>query len=137
MTKLITVPDLAFDVSSQGYLESAAGWLLNGPLLDEVRDAARLPVEQLLDQLVQIVNKEINRPLSDGVYLRGALSDAHALSVRAVQRGVIVDAVGLGRIWLEIDKKDLLPKKPLLKQKATKPRASTDKKAAPDASKKK
>jgi hypothetical protein len=137
VTKLITVPDLAFDVSSQGYLESAAGWLLNGPLLDEVRDAARLPVEQLLDQLVQIVNKEINRPLSDGVYLRGALSDAHALSVRAVQRGVIVDAVGLGRIWLEIDKKDLLPKKPLLKQKATKPRSSTDKKAAPDASKKK
>ncbi len=37
VTKLITVPDLAFDVKSQGYLESAAGWLLNGPLLDEVR----------------------------------------------------------------------------------------------------
>ena len=116
VAKLITVPDLAFDVKSQGYLESAAGWLINGPLLDEVRDEAKLPVQDLLDELVRIVNKEINRPLAEGIYLRGALSDAHALSVRAVQRGVIVDAKGLGRLWLEVDKRDLLPKKRLIKQ---------------------
>ncbi len=67
------------------------------------------------------MNKEINRPLAEGIYLRGAVSDAQALSVRAVQRGVLVDAKGLGRIWLEIEKKDLLPKKPLIKRKATKP----------------
>ena len=48
-----------------------------------------LPVlQELLDQLVQIVNKEINRPLAEGIYLRGAVSDAHALSVRAEQHGV-------------------------------------------------
>ncbi len=116
--KTITVPDLAFDVKSEGYLENAAGWLLNGPLLGEVRDEATLPVEELLDDVVQIVNKEINRPLAEGIYLRGELSDAHALSVRAQQRGVIVDAKGLGRIWLEIEKKDILPKKKLLGKKS-------------------
>lgn len=126
--KVITVPDLAFDVRSQGYLESAAGWLLNGPLLDEVRQEARLPVEQLLDEVVQIVNKEINRPLAEGIYLRGAVSDARALQVRAVQRGVIVDAKGLGRLWLEIEKKDLLPKKRLLKTPAA-PKAPPEKAA--------
>ena len=73
VAKLITVPDLAFDVKSQGYLESAAGWLINGPLLDEVRSEAKLPVEELLHELVQIVNKEINRPLAEGIYLRGAV----------------------------------------------------------------
>jgi hypothetical protein len=133
VTKLITVPDLAFDVKSQGYLENAAGWLLNGPLLDEVREEAKLPVEQLLDEVVKIVNKEINRPLAEGIYLRGSLSDAHALSVRAVQRGVIVDAKGLGRIWLEIEKKDLLPKKRLIQPKK-KPATS---RAPADSSKKK
>jgi hypothetical protein len=117
VTKLISVPDLAFDVKSLGYLEGAAGWLLNGPLLDEVRSQAKLPVVELLTELVQIVNKEINRPLAEGIYLRGAVSDAHALSVRAEQHGVIVDAKGLGRLWLEIEKKDLLPKKPLLKKR--------------------
>lgn len=141
VSRLITVPDLAFDVKSQGYLESAAGWLINGPLLDEVRDEAKLPVQELLDELVQIVNKEINRPLAEGIYLRGALSDAHALSVRAVQRGVVVDAKGLGRLWLEIEKKDLLPKKPLIKQPkkalASKPAADGSKKAPADSSKKK
>ncbi len=137
VTKLMTVPDLAFDVKSQGYLESAAGWLLNGPLLDEVRSEAKLPVDQLLDQLLQIVNKEINRPLSEGIYLRGAVSDAHVLSVRAVQRGVIVDAMGLGRIWLEIEKKDLLPKKRLIKQKSAKAPAEAGKKAPADSGKKK
>ncbi len=126
-TKLITVPDLAFDVRSKGYLEKAAGWLLRGPLLDEVRREAKLPVEQLLAEVVRIVNKEINRPLADGIYLRGAVSDAHALSVRAVQRGVLVDAKGLGRIWLEIEKQDLLPKKKIP--------AKTPKKAPPPESK--
>jgi len=124
LTKLITVPDLAFDVRSQGYLEKAAGWLLSGPLLDEVRRQAKLPVEELLAEVVRIVNKEINRPLADGIYLRGAVSDAHALSVRAVQRGVLVDAKGLGRLWLEIEKKDLLPKKRLIKQQPKKPQAA-------------
>ena len=135
VAKLITVPDLAFDVKSQGYLESAAGWLINGPLLDEVRSEAKLPVEDLLHELVQLVNKEINRPLSEGIYLRGAVSDAHALSVRAVQRGIIVDAKGLGRLWLEIEKKDLLPKKRLIKDPkkalASKPAADASKKEAP------
>ena len=132
--KVITVPDLAFDVRSRGYLEKAAGWLVNGPLLEEVRREARLPVEELLTQVVQIVNKEINRPLAEGIYLRGAVSDAHALSVRAVQRGVLVDAKGLGRIWLEIEKKDLLPKKRLLKPA---PRKAGAKAAPADSAKKK
>jgi hypothetical protein len=141
VTKLITVPDLAFDVRSQGYLESAAGWLLNGPLLNEVRSEAKLPVTDLLNEVVQIVNKEINRPLAEGIYLRGAVSDAHALSVRAVQRGVIVDAKGLGRLWLEIEKKDLLPKKRLIKDPkkalASKPAADAGKKAPADSTTKK
>jgi len=141
VAKLITVPDLAFDVKSQGYLESAAGWLINGPLLDEVRSEAKLPVEDLLHELVQLVNKEINRPLSEGIYLRGAVSDAHALSVRAVQRGILVDAKGLGRLWLEIEKKDLLPKKRLIKDPkkalASKPAADAGKKAPADSTRKK
>ncbi len=87
------------------------------------------------------MNKEINRPLAEGIYLRGAVSDAHALSVRAVQRGVIVDAKGLGRIWLEIEKKDLLPKKRLIKDPkkalASKPAADAGKKAPADSTKKK
>jgi len=134
VTKLITVPDLTFDVRSRGYLEKAAGWLVNGPLLDEVRREAKLPVEELLTQVVQIVNKEINRPLAEGIYLRGAVSDAQALSVRAVQRGVLVDAKGLGRIWLEIEKKDLLPKKRLIKSA---PKHAGAKAAPADSGKKK
>ena len=140
VAKLITVPDLAFDVKSQGYLESAAGWLINGPLLDEVRSEAKLPVEDLLHELVQLVNKEINRPLAEGIYLRGAVSDARALNVRAVQRGILVDAKGLGRLWLEVEKKDLLPKKRLIKdpKKALASKPATEAgKAQADSSKRK
>jgi hypothetical protein len=53
------------------------------------------------------------------------VSDAQALSVRAVQRGVLVDAKWLGRLWLEIEKKDLLPRKRLIKTGPKKSRAAT------------
>ncbi len=122
-TDLITVPDLKFDVNSEGYLEKAAGWLVNGPLLEDVRNAAQIHAADLLKEVVRIINKEINRQLSEGIYLRGELIGARAMSVQAQERGVVVSAKGLGKLWLEIDKKDLLPKKRLIKPKKKKPAA--------------
>jgi hypothetical protein len=107
----ITVPDLTFDVKSQGYLERLAGWLLGGPFLRDLRRQAAFPAAGLLGQAVELANRELNRELSDGVYLRGTLSAARTMHVQATRRGLVAQARGTGRLWLEIRKENLLPER--------------------------
>lgn len=108
-TDEISMPDLAFDVNSTGYLGQAAVWLVNGPFLDEVRDMARIKASVLMDELVRIVTKEVNRSLTEGVDLRGSLSGATVLDVHASRLGLVARATGAGRLWIEISKQHLVP----------------------------
>lgn len=108
-TDLISVPDLAFDVKTSGALAGVAGWLVNGPFLKEVRRLATIPASQLLDNVVTIANKELNRELSKGVFLRGQLDKATARNVIAAQRGLVARAHATGRLWVEISKENWIP----------------------------
>jgi hypothetical protein len=110
-TDEIAIPDLTFDANSAGYLTSAAVWLVRGPFLDNVRTAARFKAPLLMDELMRVVNKEVNRPLTEGVNLRGELSGARVLDVRATRIGLVAQARGAGRIWIEISKQHLIPEK--------------------------
>ena len=111
-TDMITVPDLAFDVKTQGALAGVAGWLVNGPFLNDVRRLATIPASELLANVVEITNRELNRELSDGVLLRGQLDRASARNVLATQRGLVARAHATGRLWVEISKSDWIPEWP-------------------------
>ena len=108
-TDMITVPDLAFDVKTQGSLRGVAGWLVNGPFLGDIRNLAKIPANKLLENVVEIANREINRELSPGVMLRGELDKASARNVLATQRGLVARAHATGRLWVEISKDNWIP----------------------------
>lgn len=118
-TDEISIPDLAFDANSAGYLGQAATWLVNGPFLNEVRTAARIKASVLMDELVRVVTKEVNRSLTEGVHLRGSLSGAKVLDVRAGRNGLLARATGAGRLWIEISKQDLIPASKLAAKKGS------------------
>ena len=108
-TDMITVPDLAFDVKTQGSLRGVAGWLVNGPFLGDIRNLAKIPASKLLENVVEIANRELNRELSKGVLLRGQLDKASARNVLATQRGLVARAHATGRLWVEISKDNWIP----------------------------
>lgn len=108
-TDEITIPDLAFDAASAGYLAKAAVWLVNGSFVADIRAAARIKASILMDELTRLVNKEVNRELTGGVSLRGQLGQAKVLDVFASRTGLVARATGAGRLWLEISKQDLIP----------------------------
>ncbi|HSR15074.1 MAG TPA: DUF4403 family protein [Gemmatimonadales bacterium] len=108
-TDLITLPDLSFDVRTSTALGATVGWLIEGPLLGLIREHARIPASALLDEAVALANREINRTLSDGVFLRGQLAGAETRAVHATREGVMAQAHARGRLWVEIAKEDLLP----------------------------
>lgn len=108
-TDVISFPDLSFDARTTTALGRTVGWLLEGPLLGLIRENARIPASALLDEAVALANREINRTLSDGVFLRGELGSAETRAVRATRDGVVAQAQARGRLWVEISKEDLLP----------------------------
>jgi hypothetical protein len=105
----IRVPDLIFDVDAQGLVERVVGALLGGPFLIDLRRMAAFPASGLLGEAVELANKEVNRELSDGVHLRGSLGAARTMRVQATRKGLVAQARGSGKLWLEISKGDLLP----------------------------
>ena len=108
-TDLITLPDLSFDVNTTTALGKTVGWLIQGPLLGLIQEHARIPAADLLAKALELANKEINRTLSDGVFLRGALASASTRAVQATPEGLVARAQATGRLWVEISKEDLLP----------------------------
>lgn len=108
-TDRITVPDLEFDVNSRNYLTRIAGWLLSGPFLGDIRTRISIPASVLLGEVMGMANRELNRDLSEGVRLRGDLGGARTMAVYATRRGLVAQARGLGRLWLEVSKEDLIP----------------------------
>jgi hypothetical protein len=108
-TDLITLPDLAFDVQSSSTLGRFAGWLINGPFLSRIQEAAQFRGSTLLAEAVKIANKELNRKLSEGVYLRGELSGAKPVNVVATRDGLVAQARATGRLWVEISKTHIIP----------------------------
>jgi len=108
-TDVISFPDLSFDARTTTALGRTVGWLLEGPLLGLIRENARIPASTLLDEALALANREINRTLSDGVFLRGELGSAETRAVRATRDGVVAQAQARGRLWVEISKEDLLP----------------------------
>ena len=89
-----------------------AGWLVNGPFLEDVRKLAKIPAQSLLENVIEIANRELNRELSKGVYLRGQLDKATARDVIAAQRGLVARAHATGRLWVEISKDNWIPDRP-------------------------
>ena len=73
---------------------------------------AQIPASELMAMAVELANKEVNRELTDGVYLRGSVGEAQTLGVRATNQGLTAQARGHGRLWLEISKENLLPELP-------------------------
>jgi hypothetical protein len=114
-TDMITVPDLGFDLNQLGSLERVAGWLVRGNLLDELRQRARLRAGDLLGDVVVLANREINRELTGGVWLHGTITEAVPLTVVAARRGLVAQARGSGRLWLEISRENLLPDAPAVR----------------------
>ena len=108
-TDTVSIKDLAFDVNTEAYLGKAAGWLINGPLLNLVREHAQIPGAVLMQEVLELANKNINRELSKGIFLRGTLSSAEPLAVQAMREGLMAHAKASGRLWLEISKEDLIP----------------------------
>lgn len=109
--RMLTVPDLDFDVATSDNLVSGLAWLKKGDLVNTLREKAQLPLDGLLDDTESRVEKALNRELTKGVYLAGQVSSSQLIDVIATARWLVVRADARGSLSLHVDR-DIPPPKP-------------------------
>ncbi len=120
VSRMLTVPDLDFDVATANTLVRGLAWLKKADLVAELRKRARIPLDTMLNETRSKVDGAINRKLTDGVLLSGHLGASRLLDVTVDPQFLVVRAEGEGALGLSINKEI-----PLGKSKQGNPRRET------------
>jgi prophage tail gpP-like protein len=103
-TRMLTVPDLDFDVATANALVASLAWVKKGDLLTELRARAQVPLDPLLEETRARVEHALNRDLTDGVTLSGRVETGRLIDVAAEPQWMVVRAEAIGSIGLSVDK---------------------------------
>jgi hypothetical protein len=71
----ISFPDLTFDLKTKDALLKSAKWMFNSKITDMMRAYATFDLTPHLDEMKTMVQKEMNRELTEGVHLNGKVTD--------------------------------------------------------------
>jgi hypothetical protein len=103
-SNMLYVPDLDFDVSTSDKLVQGLAWLKKSDVVAQLREAARFPLTDVLDETRKKVEEKINRELTRGVYLNATLHAGRVIDVAAAKRALLVRAEAVGSIGLTLDR---------------------------------
>lgn len=104
VSRMLTVPDLDFDVATADDLVRGLAWLKKGDMVAELRKRAQLPLDELLDDTRVKVEKALNRELTKGVQLTGEVNTGRLVDVVALPRWFVVRAEATGSLGLYVDR---------------------------------
>jgi len=104
LTRVITVPDLDFDVATANALVKGLAWLKKADFVTQLRDKAKLPIDPLLDASRAPVERALNRDLSRGIRLAGRVQTGRVLDLVVETDGIRVRAEATGVLALSIDR---------------------------------
>lgn len=102
--RMLTVADLDFDVATNEALATGLSWLKKGGLLQRLRAAARFPLDPILEDARVHVSRAVNRELTRGVDLSGAVIAGRLVDVIVHPQWLVVRAEAAGRLALDIDR---------------------------------
>lgn len=116
-SNMLYVPDLNFDVATSDKLVQGVAWLKKDDVVSQLREIARFPLTDVLDDTRKKVEEKINRELTDGVRLNATLHAGRVIDVAALQRAMVVRAEAVGTIGLTLDRE--LPSARKLRKKTS------------------
>jgi Domain of unknown function (DUF4403) len=97
------MPDLEYDVGTRDLLTGTLAWLASGPVEEFLRTRVRIKLAPVLADGRELLEKNLNRDLADGVHLRMDVQSGRVLSVRAAPAALLVRAVASGQGELVLD----------------------------------
>jgi hypothetical protein len=102
-TAELYMPDLEYDVGTRDLLTGTLAWLAEGQIEQFLRTRVRIKLGPVLADGRDLLERNLNRDLADGVHLRMDVKSGRVLSVRAAPKALLVRAVASGQGELVLD----------------------------------
>jgi hypothetical protein len=97
------MPDLVYDVGTRDLMTGALAWLASGQLEEFLRTRVRIRLGPVLAEGRELMERNLNRDLADGVHLGMDVRAGQVLGVRAAPHALLVRAVASGQGELVLD----------------------------------
>jgi hypothetical protein len=97
------MPDLEYDVGTRDLLTGALAWLAGGQIEEYLRTRVRVRLADVLADGRDLLERNLNRDLADGVHLGMDVRGGQVLGVRAAPHALLVRAVASGQGELVLD----------------------------------
>jgi hypothetical protein len=109
-TAELYMPDLIYDVGTKDLLTGTLAWLAGGQIEDFLRTKVRIKLGPVLAEGRELLEKNLNRDLADGVHLSMEVRSGRVLAVRAAPKALLVRAVasGQGELVLDLEPEQLV-----------------------------
>jgi hypothetical protein len=91
------MPDLEYDVGTRDLLTGALAWLAGGQIEEYLRTRVRVRLADVLADGRDLLERNLNRDLADGVHLGMDVRGGQVLGVRAAPHALLVRAVASGQ----------------------------------------
>ena len=103
-TRSISVPDLDYSLESRerSLFFRIAEWFAHENVREQLRASARFPLAEQIDVVTEEINRAINRPVADGVTLRGAVQSIQPQRVTPADAVLIVRVTVTGTAEIEV-----------------------------------
>ena len=102
-TAELYMPDLTYDVGTRNLLTGALSWLAGGTVEDYLRNKVRIKMGDVIADGRELLEKNLNRRLADGVWLHADVTSGRGLSVRAAPGALLLRVVASGQGSLILD----------------------------------
>jgi len=100
----VSIPDLAFSVTTSNILVAGASWVLEAELETLLRNRARWPVDEVVEWSADRLREGLNRRLAEGVWLEGSVGAVRIVDVAAMTEGLVVRASAAAEATLRVDR---------------------------------
>ena len=102
-TAELYMPDLVYDVGTRDLMTGTLAWLAGGQIEDFLRTRVRIKLGPVLADGRDLLEKNLNRDLAEGVRLGMDVKTGRVLAVRAAPGALLVRAVASGQGQLTLD----------------------------------
>lgn len=100
---VLSMPDLAFDVSSRSLMVRGLAWLAGGQAEEHLRQHLRISLAGVLDDGREEIERQLSRELAPGVAIATEVERGQVVRVRARPHALIAEAVVHGSAALRLD----------------------------------
>jgi hypothetical protein len=114
-TAELYMPDLELDVGTRNLLSGALAWLKGGDLERLLRTRVRIKLGPLLEQGRELLEKNLNRDLAEGVHLSSKIGTVRMLGLAATPSALLARGIasGEGELTIQVDPRHLIGRKQL------------------------